>query len=111
MSYHPLQMKEGFFDRIANGMSKALGSLWATGLYWIGIGVRRLFSILLQFSNTFVHPNPHLVPRPSPRCRRLERKQGSADINPRSWQLYVNTATAIELTFTTMFLQSVRRQQ
>ena len=27
-----------------------------------------------------------------------------------SWQLYVNTATAIELTFTTVFLQSVRRQ-
>lgn len=27
-----------------------------------------------------------------------------------TWQLYVNTATALELTFTTMFLQNVRRQ-
>lgn len=27
-----------------------------------------------------------------------------------TWQLYVNTATALEITFTTMFLQNIRRQ-
>ncbi|KAH8886496.1 Low affinity iron permease [Thozetella sp. PMI_491] len=73
-----LQMKESVFDKMANAVSRALGSLWATGIYWVGIGTWAVWGIPLEFSNT--------------------------------WQLYVNTATAIELTFTTMFLQSVRRQ-
>ncbi|KAK3942031.1 low affinity iron [Diplogelasinospora grovesii] len=72
------QAEENLFDRVANWVSAALGSLLAILAYWTGILVWGLFGIPLGFSNT--------------------------------WQLYVNTATAIELTFTTMFLQSVRRQ-
>ncbi|KIH89052.1 putative iron/zinc ion transporter (putative) [Sporothrix brasiliensis 5110] len=73
-----LDAKEGMFDRIANAVSRFLGSLSALVIYWVGIIVWIFFGIPLMFSDT--------------------------------WQLYVNTATALELTFTTMFLQNVRRQ-
>ena len=73
-----LDRKEGMFDRIANAVSRFLGSLSALSIYWTGIVVWVFFGIPLRFSDT--------------------------------WQLYVNTATALELTFTTMFLQNVRRQ-
>lgn len=73
-----LDRRESLFDRMANTVSRFLGSLYALIIYWAGIIVWVFFGIPLMFSDT--------------------------------WQLYVNTATALELTFTTMFLQNVRRQ-
>lgn len=73
-----LETKETVFDRVANAVSRFLGSLSALAIYWAGILVWVFWGIPLEWSDT--------------------------------WQLYVNTATALELTFTTMFLQNVRRQ-
>ncbi len=54
-----LQMKESFFDKVANSMSKALGSLYATAFYWFGIAVWAVFGVPLEFSNTCVFsPSP-----------------------------------------------------
>ncbi|ROW12740.1 hypothetical protein VMCG_00333 [Cytospora schulzeri] len=73
-----LHEKEDFFDKAANGVAKATGSLISSGIYWAGIIAWVVLGIPLQFSDT--------------------------------WQLYVNTATALEITFVTVFLQNIRTQ-
>lgn len=73
-----LHQKEDLFDKAANGVAKATGSLISAGIYWAGIIVWVVWGIPLHFSDT--------------------------------WQLYVNTATALEITFVTVFLQNIRSQ-
>lgn len=73
-----LHQKEDLFDKIANGVAKATGSLISSGIYWAGIIVWVFWGIPLKFSDT--------------------------------WQLWVNTATALEITFVTVFLQNIRSQ-
>ncbi|KAF2642145.1 Low affinity iron permease [Massarina eburnea CBS 473.64] len=70
-----MQVKEGTFDKIANWVAKAVGSLSFLVIYWIGMIVWVVWGVPLMFSDT--------------------------------WQLYVNTATALEITLTTMFLQNI----
>ncbi|KAK7977342.1 Low-affinity Fe(II) transporter of the plasma membrane [Apiospora saccharicola] len=76
--FDSMQTKEGVMDRVANGVSAAVGSLYFLAIYWAGIITWVIWGVPLQFSNT--------------------------------WQLYVNTATALQITVTTMFLQNIRKQ-
>lgn len=76
--FDSMQTKEGIVDRVANGVSAAVGSLYFLAIYWAGIITWVVWGVPLQFSNT--------------------------------WQLYVNTATALQITVTTMFLQNIRKQ-
>ena len=73
-----LKQKEDMFDKIANCVAKATGSLIMSGIYWSGMIVWVVWGVPLNWSDT--------------------------------WQLYVNTATALEITFVTVFLQNIRSQ-
>ncbi|KAI1003831.1 hypothetical protein K3495_g4376 [Podosphaera aphanis] len=60
-------------------VARALGSIWAFILYWIGIGVWGAVGPSQNYNDT--------------------------------WQLYINTATAVILTFTSVFLQNLQQNQ
>ncbi|KAI0995417.1 hypothetical protein K3495_g12762 [Podosphaera aphanis] len=60
-------------------VARALGSIWAFIIYWIGIGAWASLGPSLKYDDT--------------------------------WQLYINTATAVLLTFTSVFLQNFQQHQ
>lgn len=73
-----LKVKEDVIDRMANGVSRFVGSLFALSLYTAAIIAWVFLGIPSKFSDT--------------------------------WQLWVNTGTALEITLVTMFLQNIRNQ-
>ena len=78
------------FDKVSYWIGKVLGSLPAVAVYWVGI---------------FVWIG----------CGALPLNEGTAEkpdmeTFSNTWQMYVNTATAIELLVTTVFLENVRNR-
>ena len=78
------------FDKVSYWVGKVLGSLPAVAVYWVGI---------------FVWIG----------CGALPLNEGTAEkpdmeTFSNTWQMYVNTATAIELLVTTVFLENVRNR-
>lgn len=79
-----------WFDKVSEFVSKSLGNLYAVIIYWIGI---------------FVWIG----------CGKIPNNNGTQD-DPlmqtfsNNWQMYINTAVAIELLFTSVFLEHVRAQ-
>lgn len=83
-------VSKSLFDRVSHYVEKVLGSLPAVTIYWIGI---------------FVWIG----------CGALPLNEGTSEspdmqIYSNTWQMYVNTATAIELLITTVFLGNVRNR-
>ncbi|TID29621.1 hypothetical protein CANINC_001740 [Pichia inconspicua] len=80
--------KKTWFDKLSEWVSLCLGNLYAVIIYWIGI---------------FVWIG----------CGKIPNNNGTKD-DPlmqtfsNNWQMYINTATAIELLFTSVFLEHVR---
>lgn len=80
--------KKGWFDKCSEMVSKYLGNLYAVIIYWIGI---------------FIWIG----------CGKIENNNGTAEAPlmqtfSNNWQMYINTAVAIELLFTSVFLEHVR---
>lgn len=81
---------KNLFDTVSDIIGKIVGSLPAVAIYWIGI---------------FIWIG----------CGKIPLNEGSAE-NPdwetfsNTWQMYINTATAIELLVTTVFLENVRNR-
>ena len=69
-----------WFDRLTDFASKIMGSFYTTVLYWIGIFIWIGLGAL---------PYLHFADE---------------------WQLYINTATAVVITFASMFIQNIRKR-
>ena len=83
-----IENKKTWFDKVSEVCSKLLGNLYCVIIYWIGIFVWIGCGAIPNNNGTDSQP--------------LMQKFSN------NWQMYINTATAIELLFTSVFLEHVR---
>ena len=83
-----IENKRTWFDKLSEVCSKLLGNLYCVILYWIGIFVWIGCGAIPNNNGTKSQP--------------LMQKFSN------NWQMYINTAVAIELLFTSVFLEHVR---
>ena len=80
--------KATLFDRISETCSNCLGNLYSVVIYWTGIFIWVGCGNLPNNNGSKEHPQ-------------MEKWSNN-------WQMYINTAVAIELLFTSVFLEHVR---
>ncbi|KAK9427746.1 Low-affinity Fe [Lipomyces doorenjongii] len=86
-------------DRLSNGVAKILGSLVVVILYWIGVVVWLACGTLWTNAGN-APPYTGATTGSNP-----EYAQWGND-----WQMYINTAVAVELLVTSVFLQNIRHR-
>ncbi|QLQ81795.1 hypothetical protein HG537_0G00490 [Torulaspora globosa] len=88
---------ENWYDKLANWFSIIIGSLYSMIIFWIGIIIWIACGVIPKpgenqppYSGETTGSNPRLVKFSS------------------TWQLYINSATAVVLLVSSMFLQNIR---
>ena len=90
-------LTENWYDRLCNYFSVIIGSLYTMIIFWIGIIIWLVCGVIPKrgdneppYTGETTGSNPHLVKFSS------------------TWQLYINSATAVVLLVSSMFLQNIR---
>lgn len=90
-------LTENWYDHLCNYFSVIIGSLYTMIIFWIGIIIWLVCGVIPKpgdneppYTGETTGSNPHLVKFSS------------------TWQLYINSATAVVLLVSSMFLQNIR---
>lgn len=90
-------LTENWYDRLCNHFSVVIGSLYTMIIFWIGIIIWIACGVIPKpgdneppYTGETTGSNPHLMKFSS------------------TWQLYINSATAVVLLVSSMFLQNIR---